>query len=69
MAVYNVYSAALRGIGDSKAPFYAVLLSSVVNIILDIVFVAYFHWGSFRGSHCDSDFAKCNDSVSCNIWC
>lgn len=45
LAVYNVYSAALRGIGDSKAPFYAVLLSSVVNIILDIVFVAYFHWG------------------------
>ena len=27
LAVYNVYSAALRGIGDSKAPFYAVLLS------------------------------------------
>ena len=27
LAVYNVYSAALRGIGDSRAPFYSVLLS------------------------------------------
>lgn len=44
LAVYNVYSAALRGIGDSKAPFYSVLLSSIVNVILDIVFVAFFQW-------------------------
>ena len=41
LAVYNVYSAALRGIGDSKAPFYAVLVSSVTNVVLDIVFVAF----------------------------
>lgn len=45
LAVYNVYSAALRGIGDSKAPFYAVLLSSAINIALDILFVACFRWG------------------------
>lgn len=45
LAVYNVYSAALRGIGDSRAPFYSVLLSSAVNILLDILFVAGFGWG------------------------
>lgn len=45
LAVYNVYSAALRGIGDSRAPFLAVLISSVVNVILDIVFVVYLHLG------------------------
>ena len=45
LAVYNVYSAVLRGIGDSKAPFSAVLLSSVVNVGLDILLVAVFHWG------------------------
>ncbi len=44
LAVYNVYSAVLRGIGDSKAPFYSVLLSSVVNVVLDIIFVAFCHW-------------------------
>lgn len=45
LAVYNVYSAALRGIGDSRAPFYAVLLSSVVNVALDVLFVAVWGWG------------------------
>ena len=44
LAVYNVYAAALRGIGDSKAPFYSVLLSSIVNVVLDIIFVALFRW-------------------------
>lgn len=45
LAVYNVYFAALRGIGDSRAPFYAVLISSCANILLDIVFVAILHRG------------------------
>ena len=40
LAVYNVYSAALRGIGDSRAPFLAILFSSAVNVVLDILFVA-----------------------------
>lgn len=45
LTIYNIYSAVLRGIGDSKAPFYSVLVSSVMNVILDIVFVAVFGWG------------------------
>lgn len=45
LAVYNVYSAALRGIGDAKAPFYAVLISSVLNVVLDVLFVAVLHYG------------------------
>lgn len=39
MAVYNVYTAALRGAGDSRAPFFSVLFSSAVNIALDLLFV------------------------------
>lgn len=45
LAVYNLYSALLRAIGDSKTPFLAIVLSSVVNVVLDIVFVACFGWG------------------------
>lgn len=45
LAVYNVYSAALRGVGDSKAPFYSVLISSVVNVALDILLVAVLRRG------------------------
>ena len=45
LAVYNVYSAALRGVGDSRAPFLAVLISSAVNVVLDLLFVAVWHRG------------------------
>lgn len=46
MAVYNVYSAVLRGIGDSKAPFWAITISSVGNILFDLLFVGAFAWGA-----------------------
>lgn len=42
---YNAVSAILRAIGDSAATLYFLLISSVLNIILDIVFVATFRWG------------------------
>ena len=45
LAVYNVYAAALRGIGDSRAPFLAIVISSAVNVALDILLVAVLRWG------------------------
>ena len=38
--------AILRGIGDSRAPMYTLGLSAVVNMVLDYLFVAVFHWGA-----------------------
>jgi putative MATE family efflux protein len=43
--VYNVIAAALRSVGDSKATLIFLLISSVLNIILDLVFVLSFGWG------------------------
>lgn len=37
---YNIVSAIMRGMGDSKRPFMFVAIASVINIILDIWFVA-----------------------------
>ena len=42
---YNIFSAILRAVGDSAATLYFLLISSVMNIILDLVFVAVFKWG------------------------
>lgn len=39
VALYNGVSCILRALGDSKTPLYFLILSSVVNIILDILFV------------------------------
>ncbi len=42
---YNGVAAMLRGLGDSKTPLYLLIASTLINIILDLVFVVVFHWG------------------------
>ncbi len=42
---YNVFAALLRAVGDSKSTLYFLLISSVVNLVLDLVFVIVFRWG------------------------
>ena len=41
---YNIFSAILRAVGDSAATLYFLLISSLLNIGLDLLFVAVFHW-------------------------
>lgn len=45
--IYNFGTAILRGMGDSKRPLYVLIVSSVVNIVLDLLFVIVFKWGVF----------------------
>ena len=40
---YNIVSYVMRGLGDSKRPLYFVAISAVMNLILDLVFVAGMH--------------------------
>lgn len=42
---YNLISAILRGMGDSRHPFIFILIASVVNLVLDLLFVGVFFWG------------------------
>ncbi len=42
---YNMFSAVLRGMGDSRHPFIFIVIASIINIILDLLFVVVFHWG------------------------
>ncbi len=42
---YNFLSSVLRALGDGKTPLNAMIVSSVINIVLDLVFVLVFHWG------------------------
>lgn len=42
---YNVLASILRALGDSKTPLYAMVAASVLNIVLDLLFVMAFHWG------------------------
>lgn len=45
LCVYNLYAAILRAVGNSKASFFAVIISSVSNVILDLWFVKGLHMG------------------------
>lgn len=42
---YNGISSILRGLGDSKTPLYFLVIATVLNIILVLLFVVVFHWG------------------------
>lgn len=45
VTTYNMMASILRAMGDSRTPLYAMLVASVVNIGLDLLFVMGFHWG------------------------
>ncbi len=44
-AGYNMISAILRGMGDSKRPLLFIAIASVVNLVLDILFTGIWGWG------------------------
>ena len=43
--LYNIGAGILRALGDSKTPFYFLILASILNVGLDLLFVAVFGWG------------------------
>ncbi|MDI9215393.1 MATE family efflux transporter, partial [Clostridium tertium] len=42
---YNMFASILRALGDSKTPLYFLIIASILNIILDIVFIVNFSMG------------------------
>ncbi len=45
VAAYNLAGGILRALGDSQTPLVAMLIASGLNVALDLLFVAVFHWG------------------------
>ncbi|MCR5794662.1 MAG: MATE family efflux transporter [Solobacterium sp.] len=45
LLLYNIGSGILRAVGDTKRPLYFLILTSVLNIILDLLFVLVFRMG------------------------
>lgn len=43
--MYNICMSIMRALGDSIHPLYYLIISSIVNVALDLLFVAVFHWG------------------------
>lgn len=43
--IYNFASAVLRAVGDSKNPLYFLIIASIINVVLDLLFVINFNLG------------------------
>lgn len=44
--LYNICMSIMQALGDSLHPLYYLIFSSLVNVVLDLIFVAGFHWGA-----------------------
>lgn len=47
VVAYNLAAAILRAFGDAKSPLIAMIISALLNVGLDLLFVLVFHWGIF----------------------
>ena len=46
-SLYNGVSSILRALGNSKTPLYFLIMASICNVLLDLLFVISFGWGVF----------------------
>ncbi len=45
MVMYNICRSIMNALGDSKRPLYYLIFSSIINIVLDVLFIGGFRWG------------------------
>ena len=43
--MYNICMGILQAVGDSRHPLYYLIISSIINVVLDLLFVGTFNWG------------------------
>lgn len=64
---YNMVACILRALGDSKTPLYFLIFSSILNIILDIIFVKYLGWG-VSGAAWATVLAQLISAICCFVY-
>lgn len=64
--LYNMSSGVLRSLGDSKTPVYFLAMASIINIVLDMVFILYLHLG-VRGAAIATVISQLASGVGCLI--
>ena len=45
VVLYNICKSIMNALGDSRRPLYYLVISSLTNIVLDLLFIGVFHWG------------------------
>lgn len=65
--LYNASASLFRALGDSKTPLYFLILASIINIVLDLVFVINFNMG-VPGVAYATVIAQAVSSILCLIY-
>lgn len=66
-AAYNSLAAFLRALGDSKSPLYFLIISAVINVFLDILFIVKIGMG-VEGCAYATVIAQAISAVCCLIY-
>lgn len=64
---YNMFASILRAMGNSRSPLYFLILSCILNIVLDLLFVVVFEWG-ISGAAIATVLAQLVSAVACGIF-
>ncbi|MFR5863976.1 MAG: MATE family efflux transporter [Acutalibacteraceae bacterium] len=62
--LYNIGSGILRAIGDSRRPLYVLIVCTLTNLVLDLLFVLCFKWASPA-----RDWPPFSRRPSAHCWC
>ena len=67
ISIYNFISAVLRALGDSKTPLYFLIVSTIINVIFDLIFVLALDMG-IRGAALATVIAQFISALSSSIY-
>lgn len=65
--LYNIYASALRSVGDTQTPIRFLAVSSILNGVLDFIFIAFFHMGTL-GAALATDIAEALSALLCVFY-
>ena len=66
--LYNLLSSILRALGNSKLPLYFLIISALLNIVLDLVFIIGFQMGAQRMLAVATVIAQGTSGVLCLLY-
>lgn len=67
VALYNYSAQAMRALGDSKSPLFFLVVASVINVVLDLLFVCEFGMG-VSGAAYATVISQAVSAISCLVY-
>lgn len=67
MMAYNLTASILRALGDSRTPLYFLIISSILNIVLDLLFILKFNMG-VAGAGLATVLSQGTSAILCVIY-